>query len=113
MGWFKNNSVGMGGVKNNSVGMGWFKNNSVGMGWFKNDSVGMGWFKNNVGMGGFKNNTVKQVGSPPVSSNLCNPLTAVSTAVRNKVTKTVSEKQLSRNNSGGTKSQRQCPKSNC
>ena len=37
-------------------------------------------------------NDVKDVGTPPVPSNLCTSLTAVSTAVRRKVTKTVPEK---------------------
>ena len=37
-------------------------------------------------------NNVKDVGTPPVPSNLCTSLTAVSTAVRRKVTKTVPEK---------------------
>ena len=32
-------------------------------------------------------NKVKEVGTPPVPSNLCTPLTAVSTTVRIKVTK--------------------------
>ena len=45
-----------------------------------------------------QNNDVKDVGTPPVQSSLCTSLTAVSTAVRNKVTKTVSEEQLLRNN---------------
>ena len=40
-----------------------------------------------------QNNTVKEVGTPPVPSNLCTPLIAVSTAVRNTDTK--------------------CPKRNC
>ena len=44
------------------------------------------------------NNHVKEVGTPPMRSNLCDPISAVSTAVRSKVTKTVSEKQLLRNN---------------
>ena len=35
-----------------------------------------------------QNDNVEEVGIPPVQSNLCTPLTAVSTAVRNKVTKT-------------------------
>ena len=30
-----------------------------------------------------QNNTIKEVGTPPVPSNLCTPLIAVSTAVRN------------------------------
>ena len=105
-------SVGMGWFKNSNVGMGWFKNSNVGMGWFKNNNVGMAWIKNNnVGMGWVKNNNVKEVETPPARSNLCTALTAVSTAVRIKVTKTVSKKQLLRNNSGGTKSQ--CRKSSC
>ena len=105
--------LGWGGFfKNDSVGMGWFKNN-VGMGWFKNNNVGMGWFKNNDGMGWFKNNTVKEGGTLPARINLCTPLIAVSIAVQNKVTKTMTERQQLRNDSGGTKSQRQCPKSNC
>ena len=41
-----------------------------------------------------QNNNVKEVGTPPVRSKLCTPLIAVSTAVRNNVVKTVSEKQL-------------------
>ena len=41
-----------------------------------------------------QNNTVKEVGTPPVGSNLCISLIAVSTAVRSKVTQTVSKKQL-------------------
>ena len=41
----------------------------------------------------------QEEGTPPVRSNLCTPLIAVSTALRNKVTKTVSEKQLLGNNS--------------
>ena len=41
---------------------------------------------------------VKDVGTPPVKSNLCTSLILVSTAVRRKVTKTTSEEQLSRNN---------------
>ena len=36
----------------------------------------------------------KELGTPPVESNLCTSLIAVSTAVQSKVTKTVSEKQL-------------------
>ena len=40
-----------------------------------------------------QNNNDKEVGPLPVRSNLCTPLIAVSTAVREKVTKTVSEKQ--------------------
>ena len=36
---------------------------------------------------------LKEVGTPPVRSNLCTPLTAVPTATRSKVTKTVSKKQ--------------------
>ena len=43
-----------------------------------------------------QNNGVSEVGTSPVPSNLSTSLTAVSTAVRNKVTKTVSEKQLLR-----------------
>ena len=39
-----------------------------------------------------QNNKVKEVGTPPVQSNLCASLIAVSTAVWSKVTKTVSEK---------------------
>ena len=46
-----------------------------------------------------QNNSVKEVGTPPVRSNLCTSLIAVSIAVRSKVTETVSEKQLLRNNS--------------
>ena len=45
-----------------------------------------------------RNNSVKEVGTPPVRSNMCAWLIAVSTAARNNVTKTVSEKQLLRNN---------------
>ena len=44
-------------------------------------------------------NNVKEVGTPPVRSNLCTLVIAVSTAVRNKVVRTVSRKQLLRNNS--------------
>ena len=44
-----------------------------------------------------QNSSVKEVGTPPVRSNLCTLLTAVLTTVRNKVTKTMSEKQLLRN----------------
>ena len=40
-----------------------------------------------------QNNKLKEVGTPPVRSNLCTPLTAVSTAMRSKVTRTVSKKQ--------------------
>ena len=40
----------------------------------------------------FKNNNVKEVGTPPVQSNLCTRPVAVSTAVWNKITKTVSGK---------------------
>ena len=39
-----------------------------------------------------QNSNVKEVGTQPVRSNLCTSLTAVLTAVRNKVTKTRSEK---------------------
>ena len=75
--------------------LGWEGLRTALLGWFKNNNVGMGGFKiNNAGMGWFKNNTVKEVGTLPTRSNLCTPLTAVPTAVR-------------------TKSQRQCPKSNC
>ena len=44
-----------------------------------------------------QNNNVKAVGTPPVRSNLCTPLTAVSTAVRytNGVKKATVEQQLS------------------
>ena len=45
-----------------------------------------------------QNNKVKEVGTPPAPSNLCASLIAVSTAVRSKVTKTMSEKQLLWNN---------------
>ena len=41
-----------------------------------------------------QNDNVKAVGTPPVRSNFCSPLIAVLTAVQNKVTKAVSEKQL-------------------
>ena len=51
-----------------------------------------------------QNSNVKDVGTPPVRSNLCTSVFAVSTAVRNKVTKTVSEKQLLRNNSAARQS---------
>ena len=51
-----------------------------------------------------RQNDVKEVGTPPAPSNLSTSLTAVSTAVRNKVTKTVSEKQLLRNNSAARQS---------
>ena len=44
----------------------------------------------------FQNNNVKEAGSPPVWSNMCTSLIAVSSAVLNKVTKMVSEKQLLR-----------------
>ena len=40
-----------------------------------------------------QNNSVKEVGTPPVQSSLCTALTAVSTAVRNKLTETVSGKR--------------------
>ena len=43
------------------------------------------------------NNNVKEVGTPPVRNNLCTPLIAVLTVVRNTDTKTVSETQLLRN----------------
>ena len=46
-----------------------------------------------------QNNNVKEVGTPPVRSNLCTLLTDVLTIVRNKVTKTMSEKQRLKNNS--------------
>ena len=36
-----------------------------------------------------QNNSVKEVGTPSVPSDLCTSLTAVSTAVRSRVTKTV------------------------
>ena len=49
-------------------------------------------------------NNVKEVGTQPVRSNLSTSLTAVSTAVRSNVTKTVSEKQLLRNNSAAGQS---------
>ena len=39
-----------------------------------------------------QNNSVKEVGTPSEPSNLCTPLTAISTAALNKVTKTVSRK---------------------
>ena len=39
------------------------------------------------------------MGTLPVRSNLCTPLIALSTAVRNKVSKTVSERRLLMNNS--------------
>ena len=45
-----------------------------------------------------QNISVKEVGTPPVRSNLCTPLIAVRTAVRSKVTKTMSKKQQLRNN---------------
>ena len=45
-----------------------------------------------------QNTNVKEVGTPPVRSNLFTSLTAVSTAVRSRVTKTMSVEQLSRNN---------------
>ena len=45
-----------------------------------------------------QNNYVKAVGTSSVGSNLCAPLIAVSTAVRNRVTKTMSVAQLLRNN---------------
>ena len=38
-----------------------------------------------------QNSNVKEVGTPPMRSNLCTSLITVSTAVRNKVTKTRSE----------------------
>ena len=41
-----------------------------------------------------QNNSVNEVETPPVPSNLCTLLIYVSTAVWNRVTKTVSEKQL-------------------
>ena len=44
------------------------------------------------------NNYVKAVGTSPVRSSLCTPLTAVSTAARSRVTRTVSVAQLLRNN---------------
>ena len=43
-------------------------------------------------------NSVKEVGIPPVPSSLCTSLTAVSTALRSRITKTMSKKQLLRNN---------------
>ena len=43
------------------------------------------------------NKNVKEVGTPPVPSNLCTSLIAVSSDVRSKVTKTVSKEQLLRN----------------
>ena len=43
-------------------------------------------------------NNLKEVGIPPLPSSLCASLTAVSTALRSKITKTMSEKQLLRNN---------------
>ena len=45
-----------------------------------------------------QNNSVQEVGTPPVPSSLCTSLTAVSTAVRSRVPKAVSEKQLLSNN---------------
>ena len=47
--------------------------------------------------------SAKEVGTPPVRSNLCTSLIVVSIAVRSKVTETVSEKQLLRNNSAARK----------
>ena len=46
-----------------------------------------------------QNNGVSEVGTSSEPSNLSTSLTAVSTALRNKVTKTVSEKQLLWDNS--------------
>ena len=54
-------------------------------------------------------NNVKEAGTPASANKLCTPLTAVPTAVRNKVTKTVSEKQLLRNNSAERPSSYESP----
>ena len=51
-----------------------------------------------------QNSNVKEVGTPPGQSNFCTSPIAVSTAVRNKVTQTVSKKQLLRSNSAARES---------
>ena len=54
-------------------------------------------------------NNVQEVGTPPrVKQFLRTSLTAVSTAVRNKVTKTVSEKRLLRTSSAARQSSQPC-----
>ena len=45
-----------------------------------------------------QNNNVKEVETPPARSSLCTEVTALSTAMRNKVTKTVSRTTQQQNN---------------